>query len=332
MKTETVQGSDNSNNRKLLSIVMPVYNEEYNIQLAYDSICEVLNDQPYEFEFVFTDNNSEDATFEKILNIAETDKRVRAVRFNRNYGFQRSLMTGYRLAIGDAAIQIDCDLQDPPELILTFIELWQKGHDVVVGIRNRREENYFLTKCRSLYYSFINYVSDDEITKDAGDFRLIDRKVLNKVININDNNPYVRGLTSAFATNETGIHYDRKKRQYGESKFPFHSLVNLASDGIFSMTLFPLRLAGHISLVISLITIALSLYYLIAALFFGNDWPDGFATLVLLLLFSISLNATLLAILRKYLGQIFLQQQNRPIVVFERVINVDELTDQIEKQ
>jgi dolichol-phosphate mannosyltransferase len=329
MKAETVKKSDNS---KLLSIVMPVYNEEDNIRLAYDSICDVLNDQPYELEFVFTDNNSEDATFKEILNIAEADKRVRALRFNRNYGFQRSLMTAYRLAKGDAVIQIDCDLQDPPELILKFIGLWEQGHDVVVGIRNRPEENYFLAKCRSLYYSFINYVSDDEITKDAGDFRLIDRAVLSKVININDNNPYVRGLASAFATNETGIHYDRKKRQYGKSKFPFHQLVNLASDGIFSMTLFPLRLAGHISLVISLLTIALSLYYLIASLFFGNDWPDGFATLVLLLLFSISLNATLLAILGKYLGQIFLQQQNRPMVVIERSINVDELSDKIEKQ
>jgi dolichol-phosphate mannosyltransferase len=264
------------------------------------------------------------------LRISELDKSVKALRFNRNYGFQRSLMTGYRLAEGDAVIQIDCDLQDPPELILKFIELWEKGHDVVVGIRNRREENYILTKIRSLFYSFINYVSDDEITKDAGDFRLIDRKVLHKVININDNNPYVRGLASAFAKNEVGITYDRVKRKHGQSKFPFHRLINLANDGIFSMTLFPLRLAGYISLVVSLITICLSIYYLIMALFFGSDWPDGFATLVLLLLFSISLNATLLAILGKYLGQIFQQQQNRPIVIIERALNVEESLDKIE--
>lgn len=309
--------------RRLVSIVVPVYNEEANVRIAYDALCEVFKtENRYDIEFIFTDNHSEDATFARLKEIAVLDPRVRVLRFNRNYGFQRSLMSGYRLAQGDAVVQIDCDLQDPPERILEFLDLWERGHDVVVGIRRRRKEGYFLAWGRRAFYAFINHVSDDRITRDAGDFRLIDRTVLNRVIALNDINPYLRGLSSAFATNETGVPYDRAERRYGRSKFPLRRLMNLAADGIFSMTLFPLRLAGYISLVISVITVILALYYFVAALFFGSSWPGGFATLVLLLLLGISLNGMFLAIIGKYLGQIYLQQQNRPLVVVERSINV----------
>lgn len=312
-----------SGQRRLVSIVVPVYNEETNVRIAYDALCEVFKlKKQYDIEFIFTDNHSEDSTFVRLKEIAVLDPRVRVLRFNRNYGFQRSLMTGYRLAQGDAVVQIDCDLQDPPERILEFLDLWERGHDIVVGIRRRREENYFLAWGRRAFYAFINHVSDDRITRDAGDFRLIDRTVLDRVIALNDINPYLRGLSSAFATNEAGIPYDRVKRRHGRSKFPLRRLMNLASDGIFFMTLFPLRLAGYISLIISVITVSLALYYFVAALFFGSGWPGGFATLVLLLLLGISLNGMFLAIIGKYLGQIYLQQQNRPLVIVERSINV----------
>jgi len=309
--------------RRLVSIVVPVYNEETNVHIAYDALCEVFkSEKRYDIEFIFTDNHSEDSTFVRLAEIAALDPRVKVLRFNRNYGFQRSLMTGYRLARGDAVIQIDCDLQDPPNLILQFLDLWERGHDVVVGIRHHRQENYFLTLCRRVFYAFINHISDDKITRDAGDFRLIDRVVLDRVTALNDINPYIRGLSSAFATNEAGIPYKRDKRKYGRSKFPLHNLIRHASDGIFSMTLFPLRLAGRISLIISVMTVCLALYYLVAALLFGRDWPGGFATLVLLLLFGISLNGAFMAIIGKYLGNIVLQQQNRPLVIVECSINV----------
>ena len=322
-----------SKHNHLVSIVMPVYNEEANVHIAYDALCEIFQrEKRYDIEFVFIDNHSEDATFDKLAEIAMLDPRVKVLRFNRNYGFQHSLMTGYRVAQGDAVVQIDCDLQDPPELILKFLELWEHGHDVVVGIRRHREENRLLAWARRLFYAFINSVSDDEITRDAGDFRLIDRNVLDKVIALNDINPYIRGLTSAFAINEAGIQYKRTKRKYGRSKFPLRNLVKLATDGIFSMSLFPLRITGRISMIIAVITACSSLYYFTTALFFGRDWPSGFATLVLLLLFSISLNGTFLAIIGKYIGQIYIQQQNRPFVIVERSINASKtIINNVEK-
>ncbi len=304
-------------------MVFPVYKEGANIRRAYEALWEVFKvGREYDIEFVFTDNHSDDATFERLAEIAIIDPRVKVLRFNRNYGFHRSLITGYRLARGDAVVQFDCDLQDPPSLILQFLDLWERGHDVVVGIRHHRQENYLLTLSRRAFYAFINHISDDQITRDAGDFRLIDRVVLDRVTALNDINPYIRGLSSAFATNEAGIPYRREKRKYGRSKFPLRNLIKHASDGVFSMTLFPLRLAGGLSLIISVMTVCLALYYFVAALLFGRGWPSGFATLVLLLLFSISLNGAFLSIIGKYLGNVYLQQQNRPLVIVERSINV----------
>lgn len=309
---------------RLISIVIPVFNESANVRGAYEAVCDVFAGQEkFDLEFVFTDNHSDDATFDRLSEIAALDARVKVLRFNRNYGFHRSLITGYRLAQGEAVVQLDCDLQDPPKLIPEFLELWERGHDVVVGIRKQRQEGYLLTLCRRSFYAFINYISDDQITRDAGDFRLIDRRVLDKVTALNDINPYIRGLSSAFATREVGVPYKRERRHYGRSKFPIGNLIKHASDGIFSMTLFPLRLAGQVSFIISIATIVLASYYFFAALFFGRNWPGGFATLVLLLLFGISLNAGFLAIIGKYVGSIYLQQQNRPIVIIERFINVD---------
>ncbi|EQA69552.1 glycosyltransferase family 2 protein [Leptospira noguchii] len=310
--------------KKLVSIVIPVYNEEDNVRIVYDAIQKViLNEKQYDFEIIFTDNHSQDSTFECLKEIAAIDSNIKVLRFNRNYGFQSSLLMGYRATNGDAVIQIDCDLQDPPEMISTFLKFWKQGHDVVVGIRRRRIENFLLTWARRIFYAFILKVSEEKISRDAGDFRLIDRTVLNKIILLNENQPYIRGLVSAFSVNEIGVEYDRFERKFGKSKFPIRKLLGLAIDGIFSMSLLPLRLAGYISSIIALTMIALGSYYFIAAIFFGSSWPSGFATIVLLLLFSISLNAIFLAIIGKYLGRIYIQLQNRPLVVIESSINID---------
>jgi glycosyltransferase involved in cell wall biosynthesis len=184
--------------RKLISLVMPVYNEEANIDRAYTALTNLFANLPaYDYEFIFTDNHSTDRTFEKLDAIAKSDPRVKVIRFNRNYGFQRSLLTAYRHAAGDAAIQIDCDLQDPPELIPTFLELWSQGHDVVVGLRRRRQEPALLTLARRWFYILLSRISEDQITRDAGDFRLVDRSILDLLSGVNDFNPFVRGIISS---------------------------------------------------------------------------------------------------------------------------------------
>src|SRR5262245_19243888 len=200
---------------------MPVYNEEANVERAYAALTSLFKTLPrYDLEFVFTDNHSEDTTFDRLAALAKADDRIKVIRFNRNYGFQRSLLTAYGQASGDAAIQIDCDLQDPPELIPKFIELWEEGHDVVVGLRRRRHEPRMLTLARRCFYFILNRISDDKITRDAGDFRLVDRSVIDRLKRLNDFNPFVRGVVSSFAAREVGIPYDRVRRMHGRGKFP----------------------------------------------------------------------------------------------------------------
>lgn len=276
----------------LVSVVLPVFNEERNIGPAYDAVIAVFETlKPrYEVELVFTDNHSTDATFERLAQLASQDRRVKVVRFNRNYGFQRSLMTGYRYARGEAAVQLDCDLQDPPELIPTFLGLWERGHDVVVGLRRRREEAQLLTWTRRAFYKLLDRISEDHLTPDGGDFRLVDRSIVEQLRKINHASPYVRGLISSLAVNEVGVVYDRRSRRFDKSKFPARRLIGFALDGIIAHSLVPLRLASYVGVFVSLATLALGLFYLISALFFGAGWPPGFATITVLILFGISLN------------------------------------------
>jgi dolichol-phosphate mannosyltransferase len=311
--------------KRLISLVMPVYNEEANVDRAYAALTAIFRElSQYEFEFVFTDNHSEDRTFERLAALAEADSRVKVIRFNRNYGFQRSLLTAYRHASGEAAIQIDCDLQDPPELIPQFVALWEQGHDVVVGLRRRRQESRLLTFGRRAFYALLNRISDDQVTRDAGDFRLVDRSVIDRLKTLNDFNPYVRGVVSTLASRETGIPYDRVQRIHGRSKFPLRKLVGFALDGILGHSVLPLRLASYAGLAISLATFLLTLFYVFEALFFGRSWPSGFATIVVVTLFGISLNAIFLGIIGEYVSRIYQQVRFRPLVVVESTFNISE--------
>lgn len=263
--------------RRLISILVPVFNEEANVDAAHAALSKVADElSAYDLEFVFTDNHSTDQTFDRLADLAQHDPRVKVLRFKRNYGFQRSLLTAYRYASGDAAIQIDCDLQDPPELLPRFVELWENGHDVVVGLRRRRRESRLLTLGRRSFYKILNNISDERITPNAGDFRLVDRSVLDRLGALDDQNPYVRGIISTLAANETGIPYDRIERRHGKSKFPVRKLFGFAFNGIFGHSIVPLRIATYVGLLASSITFLLSLSYLLAALF--RDRPGRAAS------------------------------------------------------
>src|SRR5438094_1697112 len=176
--------------KPLLSIIIPVYNEEENIRPVYDAVNGVITERlshRYDWELVFTDNRSTDGSFARLAELARDDPRVGVLRFSRNFGFQRSIWTGYAHARGEAAIQLDCDLQDPPELIPEFVRLWEAGHMVVYGVRRTRAaESFLIQALRKAFYRFIDFLSEDPLPWDAGDFRLIDRKVIDVLKQIDD--------------------------------------------------------------------------------------------------------------------------------------------------
>ncbi len=311
---------------QLISVVVPVFNEENNVRRAYEAILDVSKSlQPkYRFEVIFTDNHSSDGTFPLLQEIAAKDKAVRVLRFAQNFGVNKSILTGYRNARGDAAVQIDCDLQDPPALILEFIKKWEEGYDVVVGIRRTRDEGHFVEMCRRMFYRLLSRMSDDPITIDAGEFRLIDRHIVDQLRKIDDAYPFVRGLVSSLARRQTGIAYDRAQRRHDRSKFPLYKLTSYAVSGLLGHTTLPLRIATYVGLFVAFSALCLSGYYLFARLLNGDDWPSGFATTSILVLFGTSLNALFLGIIGEYVGRIYTQIRRRPTVVIETSINCDD--------
>ena len=309
--------------RKLITICVPVLNEEANIAKLYAAVAELrrsLSDR-YRFELLFTDNHSTDGTFALLTELAQRDSDVRVLRFSRNFGFQPSVLTGYLNARGDAVIQLDCDLQDPPALIPRLLELWEAGNQVVYGVRDQRTEGRLLTFTRRCFYRVIHGLSDSELPLDAGDFRLVDRRVIEELARIDDATPYVRGTIATLGFNQVGVPYARAARQAGESKFRMKDLMSLAMDGIFNHSFVPLRLATYVSLTIALATLILILAYVAGRLFFAQSWPPGFATLVVLILLSISLNALFFGILGEYVARIYRQVKKRPLTIVERELN-----------
>ncbi len=308
----------------LISILVPVYNEEANVHAAYQAVVDVFAalTPAYDYEIIFTDNHSTDKTFALLQQIAAKDPKVRVIRFARNFGYQRSIFVAYLNARGDCAIQLDCDLQDPPALIPEMLKLWEAGNAVVYGVRRSRQEGWMINTVRKLFYRLIDALSEIELPLDAGDFRLVDRCILEQMRLIDDSSPYLRGLITTMGFKQVSLPYDRVARTAGESKFNVAALMRLAVDGVVNHSLVPLRLASLSGLVVGLLMIVGIAIFIIGKLFFGQSWPAGFATTTVFLLFSITLNALFLGIIGEYLGRIYIQTKRRPIVIVERMENL----------
>lgn len=307
----------------LVSFVIPVFNEEENIDRIYDAIISLMQIEliDLDYEIIFTDNHSYDSTFELLSNLANIDPRVRIIRFSKNFGYQRSIYTGYLNARGNCAIQIDADLQDPLELIPEFVKFWQQGYKVVYGVRKTRQEGWLIQTIRSIFYRLVDFISDDFLPHDAGDFRLVDRVVIDILREIDDYQPYLRGTIATMGFKQIGVEYKRRNRQFGKSKFSIINYISLSIDAISNHSIIPLRIASFTGIVISFITLCLSLVYLFAKLLLGVDWPAGFATITVLILLSFSVNALFLGIIGEYLGRIYQQVKKRPLTIIEKRIN-----------
>lgn len=308
--------------KQLISIIVPVYNEEDNVWRTYGELKKTTAElTDYDFEFIFTDNRSTDRTFALLQEIAAQDPNVRVARFARNFGFQRSVLTGYLLARGDAAIQIDADLQDPPSLFGAFLAKWREGHDVVVGIRGQRHEGAMLFHGRRLYYRLMVKLAGPHLVADAGDFRLIDRSIIEKLRAVDDVHIYLRGLISSLARNQTGIPFDRNKRLHNESKFRLKSLMSFAWEGILAHSSLPLQISLYVGLITAGGSVLLALFYALNRIFFPDASPEGFATTQILILFGIGLNGLFLGVIGAYIGRIYDEVRSRHTTVISDVVN-----------
>lgn len=305
-----------------VSVLVPAYNEEPTIEDAYRAIVKVFDGLPdYDYEIVVTDNHSTDRTFALLRDLAAADRKLKVIRFSRNYGYERSLLYAYKAATGACSVQIDSDLQDPPELIPQMLELWREGHQVVYGVRRSLPDGMIGAASRRLFYWLVNLISDDDLPHNAGEFRLVDALILAELRKVDDVSPYLRGLISAMGYSQIGFEYDRRDRVAGTSKFPFKAMVGLAVDGILNHSLVPLRVASVTGLVVGALSLLLTFIYLLGSLVFRQDWPAGFATTTILLLMSISMNAIFMGILGEYLGRIFMQSKHRAEPLVESRLN-----------
>lgn len=305
--------------RPLITISIPVFNEFENIDRLIARLESVFATEPgYRFEILFTDNDSTDGTFEKLAEKAKDNPHIRALKFSRNFGFQKSILTNYLEARGVAAIQIDADLQDPPELISGFLREWEKGYKVVYGIRKRRRENPVIHLLRRTYYKVVAYLSHVPLPTDAGDFRLIDRVIIEHLRRIDEQTPYLRGLIASLGYPQTGISYDREQRTAGRSKFRMLQLIELGIDGITAQSTRPLRLITMVGVLLCVLMVPFFLYYLLVPFVVSAQVPSGFTTIVLLLIFLIGFNALLMGVIGEYIGRIFNNTRSLPITIVEQ--------------
>jgi glycosyltransferase involved in cell wall biosynthesis len=310
--------------KKLISIVTPCYNEEDNIAELYQRVSDVLSKySQYDFEFLFIDNASTDDTVKKLKEIAANDKHVKIIVNNRNFGHIRSPYWGIIQSTGDATIYLASDLQDPPELIPQFIKEWENGYKVVLATKSVSQTGFFFHRLRKAYYNLLNGISDVSHTKDSTGFGIYDKIVLNKIREINDPYPYLRGLISELGYEVKTIPFNQIRRLRGISKNNFYTLYDIAMLGIISHSLVPLRLASFIGIFLGGVSVLLAFVFLGLKLLFWDSIPMGVAPIVIGLFFMVGILFVFIGILGEYIGAIHTYVQKRPIVVEKERINFD---------
>jgi len=302
--------------KKLISILIPFYNEEGSLIPIIDEIksLEDKHKNKYDFEIFLLDNHSIDKSHEESIKLKEKYQNIKIIRHSRNFGYQANILSGYISCNGDAAIQLDADGEDDPEIISDFLLKWESGYEVVYGVRKSRQENFITRFLRSCFYRFLNSIAEIKIPIDAGDFRLVDRKIINILKNFKERNIYIRGIIAYIGFNQIGIPYNRRKRKIGKSKFNIFSYFKLASIGIISFSKKPLILIFFIGCISCILSFALLIFYLYQY-FIGNILVQGFATLIIILLSFFGLTFLFLGIIALYLGQILDEVKSRPLYI-----------------
>jgi len=297
------------------SIVAPIYNELENIPELYRRIKEVLDSTGETWELILVDDGSTDGSTEAICELGREDKRVRPVVFARNFGHQIAITAGWDYARGDAVVIIDADLQDPPEVILEMAQKWKQGYEVVYAVRSEREgESWFKLWTASLFYRIIYRITDVKIPLDTGDFRLMDRKVVNVLKQMRERHRFPRGMSAWVGFKQIGVDYKRAARVAGETKYPFRKMFRLALNAITSFSYFPLQVAtffGFASAGIAILAILPVVYLRVT----GSQAFLGQATTLIAVLFLGGVQLISLGVLGEYIGRLYDEAKGRPLYI-----------------
>ncbi len=318
--------------KKLVTILVPAYNEQEVLHLLYDRLEKLMNENTnYDFEVLLVNDGSKDKTFEIMQELREKDKRFCYLNLSRNFGKETAMIAGLDYCKGDAVVIIDADLQDPPELIPEMIKYWEEGYDDVYAKRKSREGETWLKKFTSkMYYRVLQGFTRIEIQKDTGDFRLLDRRCVEALKSMRENQRYTKGLFSIIGYNKKEILYDRDPRAAGQTKWNYGKLIDLSIDGITSFTTSPLRWAALIGCGVSVIGFVYMLYIIIKTIVTGIDVP-GYASLMVVILFLGGIQLIFLASIGEYLGRTFNESKHRPLYFIERYNETKETNEHLNK-
>lgn len=316
--------------RKLISIVAPCYNEELNIEACYGEVTALFAESgplaAYDLELIFADNNSNDRSLEILSRLAAQDVRVKVVANARNYGPFRSTFNALRYTKGDAVVpMLPVDLQDPPELIPAFIEKWEQGYLRVYGVRRERDEGRLMRSVRRGYYYVVNKFSSIDIPRDVAEFQVLDRKIVNALLQFRDYYPYIRGMIAnvGFSQESIGMDYTWRQRRSGLSKNRLYSLIDQALNGIISFTNVPMRLTILAGFALSIFASLYGLVQLVWNLVAPTNAPAGIPTLIVALFFLSGVQLAILGVIGEYIAAIHFQLRHGDVVVERRLINLD---------
>lgn len=306
-------------NQPFISVIIPMYNEEDNVCHVHEAVKKATRNLAYRFEYLFVNDGSSDKTTERLLELAQSDPQVVPIELARNFGKEIALTAGLHAAKGEAAIMLDADLQHPPDHIPEFIQKWEKGADVVVGVRKEYKTSWRKRLLSRLFYSSMNKISDINLTPHATDFRLVDRQVIQAFNQFTERNRITRGLFDWLGYRRDFVYFVADERQHGTASYSFVKLVRLGIDSFVGHSLLPLRLAGYLGTLITVISIPLGMFmfvnrYLLGNSFFGFVFSSN-AILAVISLFLSGITLSCLGLMSLYIANIHQEVANRPLYV-----------------
>lgn len=308
----------------LLSVIIPCYNEELVIQETYNRLSEVMKKTEMDYELIFVNDGSRDRTFSILLQLSQKDQFVKIISFSRNFGHQCAVTAGINNCNGNLAAIIDADLQDPPEIILDMLEIQQREKaNVVYGVRKKREgESRFKLLTAKYFYRFLNKMSEVQFPLDTGDFRLIDRNIINEFNNLHEKNKYIRGLISWMGYKQMPCYYERKERFAGETKYPLKNMVKLAKTGMLSFSKKPLRLPVWLGCIFLLISLLYAIIVLVLEITNSGSFVAGWSSIIFVIIFLGGVQLLTVGILGEYIGELFDEAKNRPEYIISEKVNL----------
>ena len=311
---------------KKISVVIPMYYEEEVANECYNRTKKVLNGlENYDHEIIFVNDGSKDKTLPILKEIATKDEKAKVISFSRNFGHQAAVTAGLKFVTGDCILIIDSDMQDPPELLVDMLKLWEDGNEVIYAKRKTRKgESKFKLMTAKMFYKVLNNLSDVEIPKDTGDFRLVDRKVVDVINSMPEHNKFLRGLFSWVGFKQKPIEYERQERFAGKTKYPLKKMLKLASDGIISFSTKPLKIIGGIGIVSISISFILLIYAILSYIFKWNNLASGWTSLMVAITFFAGVQLVSIWMISEYIARIYDDTKQRPEYIINEKINIKE--------